>query len=608
MSVRRPIPASAGRSTSRATPIAAPILGWVSAQNLAAARQGSAMVLDGWFPTTTGIRMFGGSTKIATLSLTGEPVESLMAYVGNTKQMFGSCAGAIYDITTPADPDLVPTADVTGQTSDYYSTANYATAGGFYMFVVNGDDDPQLYDGTNWYAVNALPLIQLNYDAQTANYTVGQTITGGTSAATGVIEFMVDAGATGTLWVRKASGTFQDNELITTAGGSATANIPGGAVTLAPAITGVTTDKLIQVTTYRNRIWFAEKDTMNAWALPADSIGGAAVQVSLAGIFKNGGQIKFAASWSLDSGDGLDDKIVFVSTEGEVAVYQGSNPADPDNWSLVGLYECPKPLGKNGWTRAGGDLIILTEQGAVPVSQILTKDPSALALSAISRNIQPDWVRDAAQRGTLPWEIVKWPAKAMTLVTNPCVNDGQTHQCYAVNSETGAWCRRRGWDARCLVLHDGNIYFGTPDGRVLLADSGGNDDGANYECNAVLAWDHLKSPGYEKTVLMARARFLAATPFNPQMSASVDYSINLPTGPNVASAVSSTNTWDVGLWDEAIWDDGTVSLPITTEWEGIGISGSVVAMQLQVNNGRTETPNVELVAIDILHEVGEVMV
>ena len=608
MSLRRPIPQSAGRATSRPTPIVAPFLGWVSAQNLAAARQGSAMVLDGWFPTTTGMRMFGGSTRLATLSLTGEPVESLMAYVGASKKLFGACHGAIYDVTAPADPDVVPTADVTGQTSDYYSIANYATAGGFFMYAVNGDDEALLYDGADWYRVNSKPLIQLNYDAQTANFSLAETITGATSGATGTIEYMSDAGTTGTLWVRKASGTFQDNELITTAGGSATANIPAGAVQLAPAITGVNTANLVQITTYRSRIWFVEKNSMDAWALPADAIGGAAVQVSLAGIFKKGGQLEMAASWSLDSGDGLDDKIVFVTTEGEVAVYQGGDPADPDTWSLVGLYECPRPLGKNGWTRAGGDLIILTEQGAIPVSQILTKDSSALALAAISRNIQPDWVRDAGLRSSVPWEIIKWPSRAMTIVTTPRSNAGQSPQCYVVNSETGAWCKRTGWDASCIALHEGFIYFGTPDGRVLLADSGGNDDGANYECNAVLAWDHLKSPGYEKTILMARARFLAATPFNPQMSASVDYSIQMPTAPNVATGTASTNAWDLGLWDEANWDDGAVSLPVTTEWEGIGISGDVVAMQLQVTSGRTETPIVELVAIDILHEVGEVMV
>lgn len=608
MSLRREIAPAQLRSRSKSTPLPAPVLGWISAQNLAGARAGSAMQLDNWFPTTTGIRMIGGSTRHATLSVAGAPVESLMSYVGTTKGLFGSCAGAIYDITTPASPTIVPAAELTGRTSNYYCSINIATAGGFYMVALNGDDDPLLYDGTDWYTVNGKPLIELKYDAQTANFTVGQTITGGTSGAVGVIEFMNDAGAIGTLWVRKASGTYQDNELITTPGGSATANIPGGAITLAPAITGVTASKLIQGTAYRNRLYLVEKNTANVWALPTDSIGGAAVQVSLAGVFRQGGTVLFAATWSLDAGNGLDDKLVIVSTEGEVAVYQGADPSNPDDWRLVGLYACPRPLGKNAHTRAGGDLIILTELGAVPTSQILSKDTAALAIAAISRSIQPDWLRDAAARISLPWEIIKWPSRSMTLVSTPRVNEAQTAQCYIVNSETGAWCRRPGWDARCFALHNGQVYFGTTDGRVLLADAGGTDDGSNYECVAVLAWDHLKAIGYEKTVVSARGQFLAATPFNPQFSASVDYAITLPPGPNVASGASSSSTWDSGLWDEMLWDAGTVSLPVTTDWLSVGVSGVVAAAQLQVTSGRTETPIVELVIIDLLHETGELMV
>lgn len=604
--LRRAPVSQQARSKSRPSSVPAPVLGWVSAQNLAAGRKGTAVRLDGYFPTTTGIRMLGGSLKHATVSTTDDPCESLMAYVGDVKKLFGASDGSIFDVTTPADADVVPAAAVTGQTGNYYCAINFATAGGFFMFALNGEDDPQLFDGTNWYGVNALPLVSLAYDAQTANFTVGDTITGGTSGAVGTLEAQTDAGATGTLWIRKTSGTYQDNELITSAGGSATVN--GTATQLAGAITGVTTSSLTQGTAYRNRIYFAEGGSANVWALPSDSIAGAGIQISLAGIFRKGGTVQFVATWSLDAGDGLDDKLVICSTEGEVVVYQGSDPADPTNWSLVGNYECPRPMGKNAFMRAGGDLVILTEQGAVPVSQIISKDPAALALAAISRNIQPDWIADASARRGLPWEILKWPSRSMTLVSTPTTNTGQSDQCYIVNSETGAWCKRSGWGMRCTAYHDGLVYFGTNDGRVLIADTGGTDDGANYQCVSVLAWDHLGAVGNEKTVLMARGQFLAATPFNPLISASVDYSIDLPVPPNVSTEPSSANTWDAGLWDEARWDSGSTPLPINTLWSSVGVTGIVAGVQLQITNGRTETPNVELVIIDLIYELGELVI
>lgn len=69
----------------------------------------------------------------------------------------------------------------------------------------------------------------LAYDAQTVNFTVGQVVTDGTTAAFGTIVADEDAGVTGTLWLINITGTFGDNNPITDPlGGSATANIPTG--------------------------------------------------------------------------------------------------------------------------------------------------------------------------------------------------------------------------------------------------------------------------------------------------------------------------------------------------------------------------------------------
>lgn len=63
-----------------------------------------------------------------------------------------------------------------------------------------------------------------SFNTQTANFTVGQTLTGGTSGATGIILSQVDAGTSGTLTLSNITGTFQNAEIITDgAGGSATA-------------------------------------------------------------------------------------------------------------------------------------------------------------------------------------------------------------------------------------------------------------------------------------------------------------------------------------------------------------------------------------------------
>lgn len=65
----------------------------------------------------------------------------------------------------------------------------------------------------------------LDYDGQTANFTVGSILTGATSGATGRIITDTDSGATGALTLYDVEGTFVDDEVISDdAGGSATAN------------------------------------------------------------------------------------------------------------------------------------------------------------------------------------------------------------------------------------------------------------------------------------------------------------------------------------------------------------------------------------------------
>lgn len=72
---------------------------------------------------------------------------------------------------------------------------------------------------------SSIPLAHLDYDAQSANFTIGATLTGATSGATATILHDTDSGTTGTLKLGSVKGIFQNDEIITDEdGGSATAN------------------------------------------------------------------------------------------------------------------------------------------------------------------------------------------------------------------------------------------------------------------------------------------------------------------------------------------------------------------------------------------------
>lgn len=519
------------RNVTQPKSMPAPVAGWTSAQNLGAMQPGTAIVLNNWFPTTTGIRVRGGSQKHATVGAL--PVESLMAYVGPSRQLFASADGDIYSITTVADPDVPPAPDVTGQSSNYYSHANFATTGGFFMYAVNGTDDALLYDGTTWTPINGASV---------------------------------------------------------------------------PAITGTPTSGFAHVNVYRNRLYFVEAGSMNIWYLPVDSIGGSAAVLSLNGIFAKGGSALFTATWSSESGaNAMQAYLVVWSTEGEAAVFTGSFPGATD-WSLVNTYDISKPLGKNGWFRAGGDVVVATEMGLVPVSAARFKDPAALGMDAISKNIEPDWKRLALERGGIPWEIAKWDRQNAYYVNTPITSSEQPLKTIVGNLTTGAPCQYTGWDTRTLVIHNSQMYFGTNEGTVYLAEVGGSDDGMPYVSEVAFAWDHLGVPAYIKTVQQAKADFTTTLPFVAQISDSVNYNQAFPTPPSAPADIVASSVFDTGQFDIAVFDAGAAFYRITTYWRSIGRTGETHAMQVQITNNNVNTPSVEMIALHILFDTGEIAV
>lgn len=500
----------------------APIRGWILNENLAQAQPAGARIIDNWLCTTTGVRVRGGSIRHCTLNA---PVTALFSYNSTTDRFFAATAAGVFDCTEPFSPTTPLTAVFSGQTSGDYSTVQFGTAGGDFLYAVNGTDNPRLFNGTTWTAI------------------------------TGVSS---------------------------------------------PAITGVTTSNLSHVWSYANRLFFVEKNTLVARYLPVDQIGGAVASFSLAGTFKKGGSLLFGSTWSIDSGAGLDDKCVFVSTEGEVAVYSGTNPGNANEWSLQGVYQMPRPLGKNAYTQAGGDLLIATEVGMIPVSAAIQNDLAALESKAVSRPIWPYW-QSQTRAISDGWQIVKVPRRGVMYVSQPDAS-GASKSCLAVNLLTGAWSRCTGWDTRCLGFFDDDAFFGAADNCVYRMDNGGSDAGMPYTTTLLMQHDGMGAYGRKKTVLQMRAVFQAGSPINPQLSALADFSEEL-SPPPASVANYTTDEWDSGLWDTALWDADVV-LQNQANWTSAGVTGSTIAPELQLTFGVTPTPQVELVAIDAEYQVG----
>ncbi len=579
----------------------APSGGWMQSGNIVTASKQQAEVLDNFIPTAQGARLRGGAAAYADL---GATVVRLFGYSSaGITDLFGSTSTGLYDVGRLNGGGSNAFADVDGLTSGDWSTTQISTSGGQFLVAVNGSDHAMYWDGADWNPIVAAAVNELDFDAESAAFTVGETLTGGTSGATAEILAITKSSATtGTLKLGAITGgPYQDDEAITDGATGAAVADGASAAASSIAITGVTTSDLSQVWLYKERLFFVERDTPSVWYLPVESIGGAASEINLGSVFKRGGSVVFGATWSLDSGSGLDDVCVFVSTEGEIAVYQGNDPASASTWALVGVYDIGEPVNKHGFFKAGGDLAVLTKDGIIPVSEALKKDRAALQAVALSYPIEDAW-KDAIANETanLPITVSLWQSKTILLVGTPTKYNGK-RVAFIANARTGAWGRVTGWDVRCSAVVADILYFGDGNGNVLVADSGGTDNGAQY---TGLYVGKFSSSDATRSANQVSLTYRAPEELDFELDVMPDYQlVSLPTpGP---TSVSATYTWGGGsTWGSGItWGAGGQSKTFT-EWQTAYANGYALAPVVAITSAETTQVVFEILSTRVGFEMG----
>lgn len=372
-----------------------------------------------------------------------------------------------------------------------------------------------------------------------------------------------------------------------------------------PAITGsgLNPANLSIVWQFKNRLFFVERDTMNAWYLSVDSIGGSATKLPLGGVFTRGGYLLFGASWSLDENSGLTASCAFFSSEGEVAVYKGANPSDADDWVLSGVYRIGKPMGPEAFIRAGGDLVIATDIGFIPLSVAVSREFAAIQPSAVSYPIEDAWNEAVQERSAGKWHCEIWPDKQMVVVALHGDTDVDGVM-YVANARTGAWAPFTGWNGKCVHVFGDRCFYGSTEGRVIECEVTGADEGDPYTAVSVPLFDPLKTPASIKTGLLARVVLRATYQVTDRLSLQSDYTIDLPNAPDVASPPAGP-VWGTGKWGEAVW--GTEPERQTFKrWRPVNGTGESLSVACQITSGGVSAPAVDLIQTDLTYEIGEV--
>ena len=523
------------------------------------------------------------------------PINTLMNYTKTSSySLFGAAGSDIWD-TKPSPAVKV----FSGISSDKLQFVNLTNTAGHFLVACNGVDPAMIYDGSAWFYVATTTTAQT---ISTITH-VGNVATLTTASPHGLItnNRVTISGATASDY----NGTY----VITVTGANTftytMATTPAANATVVGTysvigITGVNSNTFINVNLFKNRLFFTQKDTLSCWYLDVNSIGGTASPLYFGGIARNGGYLQAMGTWTLDAGQGADDYAVFVTSMGEVIVYNGTDPNTADTWQLKGVWQLGQTFARRCFFKWSGDLLLLTQDGLVPLASALQSSRLDPRVNLTDKIYYPISIAATNYFSQFGWQINYFASENMLILNIPIPNGIEQ---YVMHTITKSWARFTGIQSYCWeVSGDNDMHFGG-NGVVATLYSALSDDGANITATAQQAYSYFDAPGQLKRFTMVRP-ILQSTGGVPSVlcGISVDFDTQSQLGAvSFNPTTQSEGVWDTAKWDNNVWAGGLITTKIWQGVTGIGYTGSV--------NLNAASRNIELhwASTDYVMEAGGVV-
>ena len=572
--------------------IPSPIGGWNARDSLANMDPMDAVTMNNWFPTPTDITFRKGYTKYS-IGITGK-VNTLMNYSSPTgNKLFAVGTSIIYDASTST-----ATSVFTGLTNNRLQFVSLTNSGGSFLIACNGADPVLVYNGTFW------SYVATTSTAQTISTITksGTTATLTTASAHGLVtnNQVTITGAT--------SSEYNGNFRVTVTGATTftytMASTPAANATVVGTytvlgITGVNSNTFIGVNLFKNRLYFTQKDTLNCWYMPVQSIGGAASQLDFGSIARNGGYLQAMATWTIDAGEGADDYAVFVTSNGETIVYLGTDPSSALTWALKGVWQLGQTFTRRCFFKWGGDVLLLTQDGLVPLASALQSsrlDPRVNLTDKIYYAVS----QAASSFSSLPnWQISYYAGENMLILNIP-TDIGM--QQYVMHTITKSWGQFTGIEAYTFQMSNQNMYFGG-DGYVGKFWDTFADNGTNIVGQVQQAYSYFETRGQQKRFTMVRPMLLTD---NGVPTVLCNVSTDFQEQNNLGAVQFNPGAYAIGKWDSALWDQATWggTLTINKDWQGVTGIGYCAGLNLSIASQGIE---VHWTSTDFVMESGGVI-
>lgn len=354
-----------------------------------------------------------------------------------------------------------------------------------------------------------------------------------------------------------------------------------GTTYTALAITGLTGSQntLHGVLAFKGRLFFAQANQLGFYYLAVGAIQGVASYFDLAQVAKKGGTLAGIASFSMDSGNGPADYIVFLTTEGEYLLYSGTDPSSAVSWALVGRYYAAPPIGRKGWFNFRSDLYVITEAGLLSFRAIRNHGDTNEQqdyLTGVLGRIYTDLSTYSTVHG---WTSNIYSRNRMLVVNVPKgTSPAAGYVQFVMNTDTGAWCKFSEWDGLSWTVFNKRLYYGTYDGRIVLADEGSTDNGAQINCETRQAYNYFddgRGMGSSDKQFHYMI-FIMQADGTPPISAQLTVNFLEDAPAYVGSLAPSTGpAWDVATWDVDGWGGDAATQNFTVGVGKVGFVGSV---------------------------------
>jgi len=272
---------------------------------------------------------------------------------------------------------------------------------------------------------------------------------------------------------------------------------------------------------------------------------------------------------------------VAFGAEGDDVIWPGTAPTRTASFSVHGTWDVgPVPTSGRFCTNVGGDVIVLSVMGLVPLSKLISgswNDPQDGPTSKIQNQIQP-LVQE--QRTTVSWDVFMVPKQNLLIIRPPQASTGEYVQ-FALNVNTNAWCTFSNIPMTCATTLGDITYCGTSDGRVFKVFVGNLDavesngtGGTNVEGDIQTAFAALGSSAQLKKFNLAHPIFVAPQSPSVKLQMNTQFTFQgVPGSPSFTS--SSGSTWSSGVWNVARWVGGTNTYQAWVGVTGLGYYGSI---------------------------------